>query len=98
MILIRNVFHCKPGQAKVLVKMMKETIAAAQEAGAMMKGRVMTVVGATCWSVVVECEAESFEAWERESMAMGNRPDSRKPMEGYMDLVDGGYREIFKIE
>ena len=30
--------------------------------------------------------------------AGGARADTRKPMEGYMDLVEGGYREIFKIE
>ncbi|HYM62388.1 MAG TPA: hypothetical protein VEZ11_16005 [Thermoanaerobaculia bacterium] len=98
MLLIRNVFHCKPGQAKVLVKMMKETLAATQAAGVMSRGRVMTDIASTFWTVVLETEADSFEAWERESQAMGTRPELRKAMEGYMDLVEGGYREIFKIE
>ena len=94
MLLIRNVFHCKPGQAKALIKMLKGTFG---QSGPMANARVMTDVAAGFWTVVLETETESLEAWEKE-FAAASSPDVRKPMEGYMELVTGGYREIFRIE
>ena len=94
MLLIRNVFQCKPGQAKTLVSMFKDTMARAQ----MTRARVLTDVASTFWTVVFETEAESLGAWEQEFEKMSARADLRKPMEGYMNLVDSGRREIFRIE
>jgi hypothetical protein len=94
MVVIRNVFRCKPGQAKKLVKMFKETAASGQ----MGKNRVMTDVASGFWTVVFETEAESLGAWEKQFEAMSAGSDARKGMEGYMDLVEGGYREIFRVE
>ena len=94
MLIIRNVFHCKPGQAKKLVKMLKETLAAGPDSP---KRRVMTDVSAGFWTVVLETEAESLDAWDKQMTADAS-PSVRAPMEGYMDLVTGGYREIFRIE
>jgi len=93
MLLIRNVFRCKPGKASALVKMFKETTS--KSPGTMPNARVMTDIASGFWTVVFEIEVESLDAWERQSQAMSA---ARKPMEGYMDLVEGGYREIFKIE
>ena len=95
MLVIRNVFQCKPGQAKALVKMFKETVARAQMPS---KTRVLTDVASSFWTVVFETEAESLGAWEQEFERMSARADLRKPMEGYMDLVQSGKREIFRIE
>ena len=93
MIVIRNVFHCKPGQAKNLVKMIKQTFADNPQ---MPKSRIMTDLSASFWTVVLETEAPSLEEFEKQ---MGSTTDSRRSaMDGYMDLVTGGYREIFKIE
>ena len=94
MLVIRNVFQCKPGQAKALVKMFKETMARAQ----MSKARVLTDVASSFWTVVFETEAESLGAWEQEFERMSARADLRKPMEGYMELVESGKREIFRVE
>ncbi len=98
MLVIRNVFRCKPGKAKALVTMFKETIGGAQHEGLMKDARVMTDVAASFWTVVLETHAESLEAWESEFRKMGENPQSRKGMEGYMELVEGGHREIFRIE
>jgi hypothetical protein len=95
MLVIRNVFRCKPGQAKNLVKILKETITKAQSEGIMREARVMTDIASTFWTVVFEMQTESLEVWERE---MQPRAGARSAMEGYMDLVDGGHREIFKVE
>ena len=94
MLLIRNVFQCKPGQAKALVNMFKETMSRAD----MKRARVLTDVAASFWTVVFETEAETLGAWEQEFEKMSARADLRKPMEGYMNLVEGGHREIYRIE
>ena len=99
MIVIRNVFRCKPGKAKDLVKMFKETIPRAQKGGGMGNARVMTDLSAPFWTVVFETEAESMGEFEKQFAAMEKDPNQpRKPMEGYLDLVESGYREIFRIE
>jgi hypothetical protein len=74
--------------------MFKETISRAQ----MARARVLTDVAADFWTVVFETEADSLAAWEQEFERMSARVDLRKPMEGYLDLIDGGHREIFRIE
>jgi len=93
MVVIRNVFQCKPGQAKNLVGLMKETFA---NNPSMPKARIMTDISAGFWTVVLETEMESLEAWEKD-MA-GTSAEVRRAMGGYMDLVTGGYREIFRVE
>jgi hypothetical protein len=94
MIVIRNVFQCKPGQAKNLVKMMKETAASNPQ---MKNARILTDACAGFWTVVLETEAESLTAFEKQ-FAESSTPEARKAMDGYMELVTGGYREIFKVE
>jgi hypothetical protein len=94
MVIIRNVFQCKPGQAKNLVKMIKETFAADPQ---MPKSRVMTDLSAGFWTVVLETEAPSLEQWEKQ-MSTVTSAAGRSPMDGYMELVTGGYREIFRVE
>jgi len=93
MLIIRNVFHCKPGQAKAVVGKIQQTFAQAN----MPKARILTDLSAGFWTVVLEVEAASLEDWEKQMQATGTA-DARRPMEGYMDLVTGGYREIFRVE
>lgn len=93
MLVIRNVFHCKPGQAKNLVAMMKESFEKTPE---MPKPRIMTDVSAGFWTVVLETEAESLDAWEKQMATTS--AEVRRAMSSYMELVTGGYREIFRVE
>jgi hypothetical protein len=94
MLVIRNVFHCKPGQAKNLVKMVKQSFTDNPQ---MPKARVMTDLSAGFWTVVLETEAASLEEWEKQ-MSTSTSQAGRSAMEGYMELVTGGYREIFRVE
>lgn len=64
----------------------------------MKRARVLTEVASDFWTVIFETEAESLGAWEQEFEKMSARSDLRKPMEGYMNLVESGRREIFRIE
>jgi hypothetical protein len=98
MILVRNVFHCKPGMAKDLVARLKAT-AKVMKSSKLLKGsRVMTDTSATFWTVVLETEHASLEAWEKSFKEYGSNPKVRKAMGSYMDFVVGGHRELWNVE
>jgi hypothetical protein len=98
MYLIRDVFHTKPGKAKELVKKFKQ--AAPFFTKQEMKGfKIMTDIAAAYWTVVIESEVEDLGDFAKEVRGGTSiDPEMIKIMEGYMDLVNGGYREIFLIE
>jgi len=98
MIVIRNTFHCKPGKAKELVGKLKASGKAMKSAKLIVGYRVMTDAAATFWTVVLETEHASLEAWERSFSEYGSHKKIQTAMEGYMELVEGGHREIWKLE
>ena len=100
MLLIRDIFYCKPGKVRPLV----EKFQAINKLGAgkgMPRVRLLTDVSAErYWTVVSEMEVESFDTFMK--MDMGGDAATMKEMEklmsGYHELVDHGRREIYKIE
>jgi hypothetical protein len=98
MIVIRNVFQCKPGKAKDLVTMLKASGEAMQSNQAVKGTRVLTDAAATFWTVVLEIEYASLDGWQKSVQEFGSDQKAQKAMEGYMDLVTGGHREIWKVE
>ena len=98
MYLVREVFHTKPGKAKELVKKLKLAEPYFKESG-MGNYKVMTDIATTYWTVVIETEVEDLGQFAKEVRGGGKpQPELEKIMEGYIDLVDGGFREIFLIE
>jgi hypothetical protein len=98
MFLIRDVFHTKPGKAKELVKKFKQA-APYMEKDGMKNFKVMTDIATDYWTVVMEFEMEDLGKFGREIRGgQGMDPEFIKIMEGYMDLVTGGFREIYLIE
>ncbi len=98
MYLIRDVFHAKPGKAKELVKKFKQALPFMERQG-MQGSKVMTDIAAPYWTVVIESEIEDLGDFAKELREGGTmNPELVKIMEGYMDLITGGYREIFLIE
>ena len=97
MYVVRNVFKCKPGMAKVLIEKLKKANVIMREAGMVESERVLVDEVATFWTVVIETEVEDLTAHERSMRDYGSRADVQEAMAGYMDLVDGGYREIFRV-
>ena len=96
MYLVRNVFTCKPGKAKELVAKFKAAeIYLPKES--VTKSRVMTDVVSGFWTVVTEFEVPSLGAFENLSGSTTNA-EMGKAMKDYMTLVEGGYREVFRIE
>ena len=94
---IRNVFKCKPGKAKELIDKLKNANALMKGAGAVLNERVLVDEVATFWTVVIETEVEDMAKFEESMKEYGSREDVQQAMAGYMDLVDGGYREIFRV-
>lgn len=96
MYVVRNVFECKPGKAGELVAKFKAA-GPHLEAMGIHNRRILTDAAAGFWTVVAESEVEDvgeyFAALDRRS----DSPELAEAMAGYMDLVTGGRREIFKL-
>jgi hypothetical protein len=96
MYLVRDIFNTKPGKAKELVAKFKIAMPLFASIGAP-PVRIMTDTVANYWTVVIESEVENLQTFF-DMMRTPPPPEAAKAMEGYMDLVNGGRREIFKIE
>jgi hypothetical protein len=93
MFLIRNVFKCKPGQAKNLIERFQKSMSLMEGT----KYRLLVDHVASFWTVVLETEVEDIAAHERQLSDYGSRTDVQEVMSGYLDSVESGYREIFRI-
>ena len=102
MLLIREIFHCRPGKVRPLIEKFL-AMAKLNEAAGYGKIRVMTdFSGERYWTLVSEFEVPSMQAFEEMMQGKGMTKEMEKEferiMEGYHDLIDHGRREIFKIE
>jgi hypothetical protein len=93
MIVVRNSFVAKPGQASKLAAQLKEA-AAASKIG---KFRVLTDVTGDFNRVVLEYEAENISGFEAGLKDYANNAAFREKMKGYTDLWLTGSREILQI-
>ena len=96
MYMVRDIFQCKPGKAKELVNKFKQTIPFMEEQH-LKNVKIMTDVVSNYWTVVLEGEVESLAAFENRK-GFTSQEKVKEIMTGYMDLVEGGKREIFQIE
>lgn len=102
MLLIREVFYCKPGKVRPMVEKFLAMSKLNEKMG-LGKMRVMTDFSAErYWTIVSEWEVPSLKAFEEMMQGEGQDPEAKKEMEnimkGYHDFVDHGRREIYKIE
>jgi hypothetical protein len=101
MLLVREVFHCKPGKVRALVEKFQAMARLPQ--GGVGKMRIMTdFAGANYWTLVAEMEVPDMKTFEESMQGAGMDPESMKEMEkimkDYHDLIHDGHREIYKIE
>src|SRR4051812_1590317 len=97
MFVVRDVFKCKPGQAKNLIEKFKKSMAMMDKDIGPSNHRILVDYVTTYWTVVLEADVEDIDQFSRGLQAWGERADVREVMSGYMGLVDNGYREIFKV-
>jgi hypothetical protein len=88
MIIIREVFIAKPGQASSLARLMSEV---------MPDSRVMTDMTGVFNKVVMETEMEDLGAFEARMKEYMNNKEAYKKMAGYTDMYTSGKREIYRI-
>lgn len=93
MIVVRNCFVAKPGQASKLAAQLKEAAAAAN----MGRFRVLTDLTGDFNRVVLEYEAENIGEFEERMREYNSNFALREKMRGYTDLYMTGSREIMQV-
>lgn len=97
MLIIRDVFTCKPGNAMQVAGKFKKAIPSMETLDGFRGCRVLVDYIASYWTVVLESEVDSLEKFERHMAEFSGRPEVREALAGYMDLVEGGHREVYRI-
>ncbi len=92
MLVVRNIFVAKPGQASKLAAQVKE-------AGAVSKlpFRVLTDLTGEFNRVILEFQVENAAAFEANMKEYATNPAFREKMKGYTELWSTGSREILQI-
>jgi len=98
MFLVRDVFQAKPGKAGALAKIFKQANETLKGMEGYANARVMTDMIGTYWTVVCQIEVDTIQRYTDMSRIFTSKPEVAELFKGYMDLVEGGHREIFKIE
>ena len=98
MYIIHETFHAKPGKAKELVKKFKAAIPLFEQTQEAKNFRVLTDVASNYWTVIMTCEVADIGAFVGTLRSATSVPELQEIMKGYLDLVEGGKREIFLLE
>jgi hypothetical protein len=94
MIVVRNCFVAKPGNASKLAAQLKEAGASAGFG----KYRVLTDMTGEFNRVVLEYEAENMGEFEARMKEYASNTAFREKMKGYTDLWLTGTREILQVQ
>ena len=52
---------------------------------------------ASFWTVIIETETEDLAEFERILQERGKDKEVQEAMSGYMEFVDSGFREIYRV-
>ena len=97
MFVIRDVFRCRPGKSRQVAEMFKKTLDSMKTVDGFSNPKVMIDFVTDYWTVVLESEVESLSMFEEHMATFGARPDVREAMAGYVDLVQEGHREVYRV-
>ena len=92
MIIIRNCFVAKPGQASKLAAQLKD---AATTVG--LKYRVLTDMTGDFNRVVLEYEVQELSEFEARMREYGTNEAFKEKMKGYTELWMTGHRELLRV-
>jgi hypothetical protein len=93
MLVVRNCFIAKPGNASKLAAQLKEAAAAAK----IPNHRVLTDLTGDFNRVILEFEVENVSGFEARLNDYATNAAFREKMKGYTDLWTTGSREILRI-
>jgi hypothetical protein len=97
MILVRNVFQLKFGQARPAVTLWKEGIQIAKRVRPKESPRLLTDITGSSYTVVLENTYESLADFEQSARALMGDDDWQGWYQKLIPLVESGRREIFTI-
>jgi hypothetical protein len=98
MYVIREILQCKPGKVRPMVEKFRAISTVLQEMGQEPLRLLTDVTGEPFWTLVAEAQVERVDDFfATEGRLMANE-SLRQTMADYHDLVDGGRREIYRIE
>jgi heme-degrading monooxygenase HmoA len=97
MYVIRDIFRCKPGHSKSVAEKFKNSLSAMQKMKGFKSGRVLLDYVGSYWTVVLETEVDSLGNFEALLNEYATNKEMHEIMKGYMDDVEGGHREVFRI-
>ena len=95
--LIRDVFRCKPGHATALVDVFRRVAGVFEREDGFRNTRILVDFVAPYWTVVLEAELDTLAAFDEHMATYASNPEVREAMAGYLEHVEGGHREIFRI-
>ena len=93
MIIVRNSFTAKPGQAGKLAAQLKEASASSP----MKNPRILTDITGEFNRVILEYEVDSVAEFEKLYEQYGNDASFREKMKGYTDHWMTGSRELLRV-
>lgn len=96
MIIVHDIFVCKPGNASKLAKLMKEWAEVVPKKNVY----VMTDMTGQFHRVIIASSFKNLAEYEEESGKVGQSPEEKAVMDKFKDMNDmyvSGSREIFKV-
>ncbi len=97
MLLVRDIFRLKYGQAKPAIALIKESKDLMAKAGVTMPFRFLTDVTGPAYTLVLETRVADLSAFEAEGKKIMGNDAWKAWYQKFTPLVDSGYREIFTI-
>lgn len=92
MVIVRNIFIAKPGQASKLAAQFKSAAAAAE----LPNSRVLTDLTGEFNRVILEYEVETIAAFDAHMKEYATSDTMRNALSGYTDLYLTGTRELLQ--
>ena len=98
MYVIREVLHCKPGKVRQMVEKFRAISHALTEMGHEPMRLLTDVTGEPFWTIVAEANVEKVDDFFAVEQRLMANESLRKTMADYHDLLEGGRREIYRVE
>lgn len=99
MVVVRDIFRLKFGQAGEVTKLWKQAAALIRRSGYGPHGvRILTdMVGASYYSIILESTYDSLAQWEQAHQAAKSNAEWRALYEQIVPLTEEGHREILSV-
>ena len=98
MYVIRDVVHCKPGNVRQMMEKFR-VISGVMKDGGQEPLRLLTdISGERFWTIIAEAQVDNLDDFFAMLREPPTNENLRKTMADYLQLVEGGRREIYRIE